>query len=112
MKTFTYQDAIKMANPNNVVPARPKLWESTNRLFEFQDLDYLVKFYESKGGKWKIVKESVDTVAATPVEPVGAPVEEMLIPACGMNEDEQAMRWLTRLKRRHPDQYENLMRGD
>jgi hypothetical protein len=103
MKTYNYETASKLAVVENIIPTKTKLWESTNRLFQLQELDFLIKYYEKHGGTWRITKTTV--AESLNIETV---VYEDNTPVCGMNDDEEAIEWLKWTKNHRPDLYEKL----
>ena len=141
MKKLLFNEALTLASrQQNIVPTRPILWAKTNSLFELQDRDYLIAYYESLGGRWKITGEKLDerfgekqksvvrfkdplpnkapiakektvSVHSTPI--AAKPVsEEYEEGAYGLKNDEQSKSWLKRMKERRPSLYNKIKNWD
>ena len=140
MKKLLFNEAVALATKQQtIVPTNSVLWARTNSLFELQDRDYLIQYYESLGGRWKI-KEAVlnekfgekpkpvvrfkdplpnksvakNKPVAVHSKPIAStPIEEEYEEgAYGLKNDEQSKSWLKRMKERRPSLYNKIKNWD
>jgi hypothetical protein len=141
MKKLLFNEASTLATrQQTIVPTNPVLWGKVNSLFELQEQPYLITYYESLGGRWRIkgsalnekfgekqnpvvrfkdplpnkdsAKEKPVEVHKTPVasKPVAEEYEED--GAYGLKNDEQSKLWLKRMKERRPSLYNKIKNWD
>ena len=52
---MTFETANSVATSDQlIIPNNTALWERTLKLFELQDEDYLIEYYEKNGGTWHL----------------------------------------------------------
>ena len=141
MKKLLFNEALTLASrQQTIVPTRPVLWTKTNSLFELQDRDYLIQYYESLGGRWEIKGKKLDerfgekpkpvvrfkeplpnkapAAKEKPVDVHSKPIasktvsEEYEEGAYGLKNDEQSKSWMKRMKERRPSLYNKIKNWD
>ena len=64
MKTYLFEEANDvLLEGQELEPTKPALWARTRKLYEFQDEDKHIEYYESLGGRWYALEPEIITEA-------------------------------------------------
>lgn len=111
MKTYIFEDAQSLLQSGlTLAPTKPKLWEKTNSLFEFQDREGMVEYYENLGGRWKIIAERKPQPAPKQVVQKQSIKNEDIGPIFGITEDDYDI--VRSIKEYDPESYRRMRNWD
>ena len=64
MKTYLFEEANELlVEGQELEPTKPSLWARTRKLYEMQDEDKRIAYYEKLGGKWYALEPEIVTEA-------------------------------------------------